>query len=152
MIPAFVNIFDANRKALREGFALNPPEGYSDLVLRVVKMLNESIEARNTASNGALFDALPDPERITTIDHGHYQGTQVFVVACTGYQPSTYWYICVSYGSCGSCDSFQRAMDESSEYDGNGNKVLSESTLDQLMLLTLHIVQAMKQMDADCSP
>ncbi len=143
MIPAFINIYDANREALREGFTLNPPGSYSDLVNRVVTMLfNE------TEDSGAC----PDPERITTIDHGDYQGTQVFIVACTGYQPSTYWYLRVSYGSCGSCDSFRGAMDDSSEYDDDGNRVLSESTLDQLMLLTLHIVQAMKQMDADCSP
>lgn len=144
MIPAFVNIFDANREVLRERFSNDPPGSYSDLVTSVVTLLFDE--------SGDSYGGCPDPERITTIDHGHYQGTQVFVIACTGYQPSTYWYVRMSYGSCGSCDSFQGAMDDSSEYDDNGNKVLSETTLDQLMLLTLHIVQSMKQMDADCSP
>jgi hypothetical protein len=49
----------------------------------------------------------PDPARITTIDHGDYQGTLLFIVGAQGYQPSTYWAIPVSYGSCSGCDTLQ---------------------------------------------
>lgn len=45
-----------------------------------------------------------DPERITQINHGDYQGTLVFVVGGEGYQPWEHWYVTVGYGSCSSCD------------------------------------------------
>lgn len=48
-----------------------------------------------------------DPERITVIDHGDYQGTRLFVVGTTGYQPSEYWYVATGYGSCSGCDTWE---------------------------------------------
>jgi hypothetical protein len=137
MIERFVQRFDAARADLRTGFREKPPESYSEIVERVIRVLG--VEDDN--------DYTPDPERITRIDHGHYQGTIVFVIGAQGYQPDVYWYVRMAYGSCGGCDAFQSAMD-ASDYDYDSNKlIMSESTLSMLMALALHVVQRMKQMD-----
>lgn len=61
-----------------------------------------------------------DHERVTRIDHGHYQGTLVFVVGGEGYQPYRHWYVKVGYGSCSGCDALESARDECSwDYDTN---------------------------------
>ena len=69
----------------------------------------------------------PDIRRITEIDHGDFQGTILFIIGATGYQPSEYWAVFVSYGSCSVCDTLQAA--ESKE---------------DLYTLALHMLQSMK--------
>lgn len=55
-----------------------------------------------------------------------------------GYQPSDYWYVRVSYGSCCGCDTLQSITDCS-----------GDTALDDLMTLALHIVQGLKKMDGE---
>ena len=50
------------------------------------------------------YGETPDPNRITVADYGSYQGTLVFVIGATGYQPWCHWSVVVGYGSCGGCD------------------------------------------------
>ena len=69
----------------------------------------------------------PDIERITKIDHGSYQGTILFIIGATGYQPSEYWAVFVSYGSCSGCDTLQAA-----------------DSKEDLYTLALHMLQRMK--------
>ena len=52
-----------------------------------------------------------DPKRIHEIDDGDYQGCLVYVIAEKGYQPSSYWYLKVEYGSCSHCDTLQGTCD-----------------------------------------
>lgn len=134
MIKKFVALFDANREALREDFRKNPPGSYLDVVKRVVAILSE-VEDYG-------YGYSPDPERITVIDHGSYQGTQVFVIGAQGYQPYTYWYVKMSYGSCSHCDTFQSVMQ-----DWNDDEEVPVKCLDGLMTMALHVVQRIKQMD-----
>lgn len=136
MIQEFVALFDANREALYEDFRKNKPDSYLDVVKRVVTIL----------SKGEDYDR-PDPERITMIDHGHYQGTQVFVIGAQGYQPSTYWYVRMSYGSCSHCDTFQAVMED---WPWNDNEEVPVKCLNGLMTMALHVVQRIKQMDDAC--
>lgn len=126
MIQEFVQRFDAKRTELRDGFKLDPPENYGDIVRRVVEIIGEGD-----------YDA-PDPSRIHEIDDGGYQGTLIFVVAGKGYQPSLYWYVKVSYGSCSVCDTFQAIRD----YGDSCN----DEQAAQYLTLALHIVQGMGAM------
>jgi hypothetical protein len=128
MITEFITRFDANRDKLREQFAKNPPSNYEALVKAVVDILK-------TDEYGGITS-----ERLHTIDDGDYQGTLLFVIGAEGYQPSTYWYVKVSYGSCSGCDTLE-AIDRS--YDGT----VSEQALDDYMMLALHIVQGLKLME-----
>lgn len=135
MITEFVTLFDANRGALREGFKTNKPMGYDDIVKRVVNILDSAED-----------DYCPDPERITCIDHGDYQGTLLFVIGAKGYQPHTYWYVSMHYGSCSACDSFQDAMRDW-PYADDENPEVPDALIDKLMSLALHVVQRMKAME-----
>lgn len=118
MIQEFVDKFIAAKEATLIRFADEAvrPGSYDELFEAVVEILTEDNHET------------PDPERITVIDHGHYQGTRVFVVGACGYQPSIYWACSVAYGSCSHCDSFERARD-------------NDNSVEQFWVMALHMVQ-----------
>lgn len=128
MIKKFVDRFMGNKEVLEIGFRNNPPQKYIDIVKAVIEVL-------------ASDDGDPDPTRIHQIDDGGYQGTLVFVIAASGHQPSTYWYVRVGYGSCSGCDEL-----EAIGYYGGGEPPTYEQISDY-MTIALRIVQQMKQMD-----
>ena len=78
-------------------------------------------------------EALPeyDHENIREIDDGHYQGTLVFIINETGYQPSSYFATSVGYGSCSGCDTLQ-SVTMSTDV---------EQRIKEYMTLILHMVQ-----------
>ena len=129
MIQKFVDRFMANRDALRASFATKHPESYSEIVAGVVRVLSDD-------NNNATID----PKRIHEINDGGCQGTLVFVVGATGYQPRTYWYVRIDYGSCSGCDTLQ-------SIHGYRNESPTTEQIDQYMTLALHVVQRMKLMD-----
>ena len=131
MIAKFVAAFDAERDALRARFKAQHPQGYAEIVRVVVEVLS------GTSEYGA-----PDPERITSIDHGSYQGTLLFIVGAKGYQPDDYWYVRVGYGSCSGCDTLNaiRSYSDEPPTDEQANDYLT---------LALHIVQGIKPMQED---
>lgn len=131
MIQKFVDDFMARRGEIEAAFSEKHPEDYAEIVRRVVEVLGTEDE----------YDR-PDPKRIHAIDDGDYQGTLLFVIAASGYQPSTYWSVFVSYGSCSGCDTLERIR----SYDNNPPK--PEQVADY-MTLALHIVQGLKLMGCE---
>lgn len=116
----------AKKPDLEAKFRESHPSDYVDIVKAVV-------EAVTTDEYNDI-----DPERIHTIDDGDYQGTLLFVIAAKGYQPSDYWAVFVSYGSCSGCDTLQAIRD----YE---NDTPTEDQVSQYMTLALHIVQGLKK-------
>lgn len=132
MIERFVKYWEARKVDIRAHFASNWPEDYEAIVKTVIEHMRPSGE------DGPYFrEDCPDPDRIHEIDDGDYQGTLIYVIANTGYQPSTYWAVDVGYGSCSGCDALQAITDYRDEH--------SESDLDQLMQLALNVVQGLRQ-------
>jgi hypothetical protein len=131
MIVEFVQAWEARKGEVRKRFSAGHPEQYIDVVRAVVSILDDSIVWSS-----------PDVERIHQIDDGDYQGTLVFVIGSAGYQPSDYWYVMVSYGSCSGCDTLEAIRNYSSELP-------TADELDQYMTLALHIVQRLKKMGDD---
>jgi hypothetical protein len=129
MIKEFVDKFMSKKHELEAFFTEKHPSDYKELVTEVIKLLHEE-DYRDS----------PDPNRITEIDDGDYQGTLVYVIAATGYQPTDYWYVKVYYGSCSGCDTLERIR----EYDTD--KPSSKQTADY-MSLALHIIQNLKAME-----
>lgn len=134
MIIDFVTQFEANKATIRETFQqwiinhnLEWDDGsriedqicYLNIVKEVAKHLNPL-----------------DPERVTEIDHGDYQGTLLYVIGRQDYQPDEYWYVKVSYGSCSVCDTLEAALHHANE----------SNCVDDLMTLALHVVQGLKVM------
>lgn len=129
MIDKFIERFDLKREEIKEKFRKEPPSTYESIVRTV-------IEAITSDDYGS-----PDPDRIHSIDDGDYQGTLVFVIAAEGYQPSTYWYVKVGYGSCSGCDTLASIRDE-----GSWDEPPTESQVNQYMTLATHILQGLKEM------
>ena len=129
MIEAFTKAWFANLHTMREKFTAKHPDDYKEVVRSVVEMLADASDD---------YDK-PDPERIHEIDDGNYQGTLVYVIGGSGYQPSRYWYVKVSYGSCSGCDTLEAIRsyrDESPD----------EEQVREYMTLALHIVQGLREM------
>jgi hypothetical protein len=126
VIQSFVDRFMAAKPALRERFTAKFPESYSDIVRAVVEVIG-----------GDDCDA-PDPERITEIDHGNYQGTLLYIVGAKGYQPSDYWAVSVSYGSCSGCDTLSALAPWYEEAP-------SDESIDGVVTLALHVVQSLRK-------
>lgn len=130
MIQRFIEKWDNGLKAaLTEKWSSEYPSSYD----AIFKALCEGL------AEGA-YTKTPDPERIHVIDDGHYQGTRVFLVAESGYQPFVYWMCKMYYGSCSGCDTFQRIYDSGPW----GGPITEQQTAD-FVQLALHMLQAMKE-------
>lgn len=129
MIPQFVEKFDAARDMLRAKFSEKHPEDYGEIVRDVVSLLRDPENAWDT----------PDPERITAIEAGSYQGTLIYVIQSGGYSPSAFWYTLVDYGSCSGCDTIEGIR-------GYSSKPPTAEQAAEYLTLALHIVQGIKPM------
>lgn len=127
MIQKFVDAFIAAKSDIETGLRDEHPRDYEDLVKRVVKIISKTDSY-----------ASPDPERITVIDHGDYQGTKLFIISEKGFQPSRYWAIFVSYGSCSGCDTFEAI-------GADGSDPPTEKQVNEYWTLMLHMIQGMRQ-------
>jgi len=131
MIAKFVQRFEENKDDLRANLSKKHPESYFDVVQAVVRILSDEES----------WDS-PDPTRIHLIDDGDYQGTLVFVIGSKGYQPSNYWSVLVSYGSCSGCDTLQ-------SISGYSDDPPTQYQVDDYMTLAMHVVQKLRPMQED---
>jgi len=131
MITEFVGRFMEKKADLQELFAAEHPKDYKAVIKAVVSILNNGNDNRSL-----------DPERIHEIDDGNYQGTLIYVIGATGYQPNDYWYVKISYGSCTGCDTLEAIRRYS-------NKKPNEEQVRDYMTLALHVVQGLKKMGDD---
>ena len=129
MIKEFVNAFMNRKEELAQHFRDHQPGSYTHLVTEVVRILSDEGEYYS-----------PDVDRITTIDHGDYQGTKLFIIGESGYQPSTYWAASMSYGSCSCCDTFE-SIRSIGDWGDDGS---TDEQVERLMTLALHFVQNLK--------
>lgn len=127
MIKRLVDRFMEKRPELQAVFAEAHPENYSAIIKAVISILSDGYGS-------------PDPERIHEIDDGEYQGTLVYVIAATGYQPSDYWYVMVNYGSCSGCDTLKSIRNYAEHKP-------SDEQVRDYMTLALHIAQNIRAMN-----
>lgn len=132
MIKKFVERWEANKAKIQESFEKKFPEEYIDIVKTVVENITSDEYDKYSI----------DPKRIHKIDDGDYQGTLLFIIAEKGYQPSRYYYVKVSYGSCSGCDTLED-LASTNRYGDEGG---SPKAVEGLMTLALHIVQGLKEM------
>ena len=128
MIQKYINAFQENKSKL--GKELMQELGD---YLSYQTLLKLTIE---TAINPELDEhSKLDTDNITHIDNGHYQGTEIYVVAEDTYQPSTNEHIFTHnfYGSCSGCDVLLSAL------HGTDQKEKKE----KLLKICLHLVERM---------
>lgn len=130
MISDLVKKFMSSKPVLEDKFRQAHPEDYKAIVKSVIEVISSDDCCQ------------PDPGRIHLIDDGDHQGTLIFVIGATGYQPSDYWYVKVGYGSCSACDTLERIRDYS-------DVAPTEEQVKQYMMLALHVVQGLKKMGED---
>ena len=129
MIQEFVDLYMERKEILRGVLKLKHPTCYSHLVAIVIKVINPNEDY-----------GLPDPDRIHEIDDGDYQGTLVYIIGVTGYQPSKYWSVKVDYGSCSGCDTL-----EGIKSDGGYDELPNAEQVEDYLTFGLHIIQGMRE-------
>lgn len=135
MIKEAVDRWETNKQKISDTFAKEHISDYKALVKVVIE---------NITSEDDYSEFNPSPDRIHQIDDGDYQGTLVFVIAAKSYQPSDYWYVRVSYGSCSGCDTLQAIS-------GYSDEKPTEKQVKEYMTLALHVVQGLKLMGDDAA-
>lgn len=125
MIKEFVDPFMSQKEFLLDFYTKFPPKTYLDLVTAAI----DAIGARSR---------FPNAEAVHEIDDGDYQGTLVYLIAERIYQPTRYWCVRVSYGSCSACDTLQSIQD---------SEGAPEEKAKQYWTLALHVVQNLKEID-----
>jgi hypothetical protein len=129
MIAAFVKQFKKKKNELATKFAQKHPDSYQDVVKAVIEILSDE--------NTNPYGHNPDPSRIHCIDDGDYQGTLVFIIGATGYQPHNYWSVKVYYGSCSGCDTLQAIS-------GYSDEPPTPEQVKDYMGLALNVVQGLR--------
>ena len=101
--------WDKNKDKLRE--AIKNIQDMSDLSYeKLVKLTFDNIF---NIDGGTKYDFTLNTDKITVIDDGDYQGTQLFMIPFDRYQPDSYEYLMtyVWYGSCSGCDTLLGIID-----------------------------------------
>ena len=127
-----INQWDAHKRELNFFFETHLMSDYDDyekifrLVIKLI--LNGEGNSMNIS------------DKITVIDDGDYQGTQLFICHEDVYQPemNNYYITDNYYGSCSGCDTLLGIL----EYDED--KYPSEQQVKKFMQLALNMVQKMK--------
>lgn len=138
MIKEFVNQWDKNKKVLEEYFRTHKQEEYNEY-LKIVKLLIQYV--LNKGLNDDWDEIKINPDTLTEIDFGDYQGILIYVFAEDTYQPSTNetFYTSVAYGSCSGCDTLQAIQEYGLEEFPN------EEQIEGYMKLSLDILQSINR-------
>lgn len=140
MIKYCMEKWEKNKNLLEEYIRNNPKiinrNGYKTFVEAVVMyILNDGTNDR-CVNNELKWDI----NSITEIDDGAYQGTLLYLIPLSTYQPGEYEYLMtnVGYGSCTVCDTLQSIQDYSNNYSN-----MTEEMVKDFMGLGLDIVRNM---------
>jgi len=128
MIQEYVDRFMEKKLEMETFFGEKHVGDYEAIVKKVIEVI----------ANNDDYDT-PDKDRIHRIDDGDYQGTILFIIAASGYQPSDYWFVKVDYGSCSGCDTLENIR-------GYEDKPPNIQQVKDYMTLALHVVQGLKEM------
>lgn len=135
MIQEMVKQWEENKHKLEEYFKTTRQEEYSSSYEEIVRKVFELCLPKADDYYGFNLS------KMTIVDDGDYQGTQIFIIPKDKYQPSVSDYITTNtdYGSCSGCDTLQgicRYRDE----------LPTEQQVKEYMTLALHLVQKLKWM------
>jgi hypothetical protein len=140
MLPEIIKQWDANKHKLEEYFRTTPRGQYNGSYHSILRKVIEL--AVTTENEYNKWDA----DKITVVDDGDYQGTQLFLIPSETYQPSVsnYLFTHTYYGSCSGCDTLEAINDY-----GSGDELATEEQVKDYMTLALHLVQRMKNLGDD---
>ena len=134
MIKELINQWEENKHKLEEYFKTTEQDEYDSYDKIVKKVFEICIpEAINNNSWNL--------EKMTIIDDGDYQGTEIFIIPTDAYKPSVENYVMTDtyYGSCSGCDTLLSISD----YDSG---LPTDKQVKEYMILALHLVQRIKKL------
>jgi len=129
----FIKQFEMNKGFLEKYFRENNRQHSYESILK--KILEICIP--NPRGDGRKWDL----DKMTVIDDGDWQGTQIFIIPIATYQPTVCEYAFTDnyYGSCSGCDALQMI-----DSLGLPNEKLNEKQVQGYMKLALHLVQKLE--------
>ena len=138
MIQEIVKKWEENKYKLEEYFSTTKQEkfaSYEAIVQKIFELVINSDEDSYERFN---------INKMTVIDDGYYQGTQIFIIPKDTYQPNIDDYLITHtyYGSCSGCDVIEGIRNYSSGLP-------TEQQVKEYMILALHLVQKMKRITDD---
>ena len=135
MVQDIIDKWYKRKDSLKKYFEENPMECYDEYE-EIVKLLFKFIINDRPHSRQRW-----NTDKMTIIDDGEYQGTQIFIIPRYGYQPDIEDYLITHtyYGSCSGCDTLMGII----EYPTYEKKP-SEGKVNDLMTLSLHLIQRME--------
>lgn len=138
MIQEIIKKWDKNKYKLEEYFSTTKQEKYGSyeaIVQQIFELVINSDEDSYEKFN---------INKMTVIDDGYYQGTQIFIIPRDTYQPNIDDYLITHtyYGSCSGCDVLEGIRNYSSGLP-------TEQQVKEYMILALHLVQKMKRITDD---
>ena len=140
MIEEFVKAWNHNKTMLEEYFKTTEMGVYSDYNT-LVKLLFEKVI--NPYRKTLKYKEPYDLSRLHVIDDGDYQGTIIYLIPESWFQPNSFDYVwtCVEYGSCSTCDTIKGIC------EGDEDELPNEQQLKNFMTLCLHLLQHCKKLD-----
>ena len=123
MIQHIIDRFQEIKPKLLKKFEKEQPSSYEDIL---VQTLNTMYDPEDEIYN------IPDVSNLTTLNHGDYQGTLVFIMPENVYLPNKYYIVKVFYGSCSECDTFYSYAE-------------MKNSAPHMVTLALHMMEAMKE-------
>ena len=122
----YIKSWEQNKEKVKEELNKKLKSGYFDgNYIDIVGCIVNNVLNETAGHNFEKYNA----NKITVIDNGNYQGSQIFAIPMDTYQPAPYEYIfCYAYyGSCSGCDA-----------------LLAATCIEDIMQIALHIFQSMK--------
>lgn len=138
MIAEIIQKWEENKLKLEEYFKTTKQEEYTDYKTIVQKIFELIINTSEDSYKN--FDI----GKMTVIDDGNYQGTQIFIIPKDTYQPCVGDYVMTNtyYGSCSGCDTLQGIC----SYEDD---LPTDEQVKEYMTLALHLVQKLKWLGED---
>ena len=138
MIQEIIKRWEENKYKLEEYLSTTKQEkfaSYEAIVQQIFELVINSDEDSYERFN---------INKMTVIDDGNYQGTQIFIIPKDTYQPNIDDYLITHtyYGSCSGCDVIEGIRNYSSGLP-------TEQQVKEYMILALHLVQKMKRITDD---
>lgn len=138
MINKFVKAWDIGKENLQEFFKTNKQKEY-DTYEKIVQQLVRIVinpYIRETQYDDGVWNELNIKDMVV-LDHGDYQGMQLFIFHADTYQPGIedYYYTHNYYGSCSGCDTLLSIL----EWDDEA--LPTDSQVEEYMSLCLHLLQ-----------
>lgn len=137
MEKEIIRRWEANKEHLRS-YIKTLRYGDCDEYEKLVRILITECLNYGDDISGTTFNA----DELVRIDHGDYQGTEIYLFHEDCYQPGAeeYYIFDNSYGSCSLCDTLKSIF----EWTYEDEDPITNEEADGLMILMLHMVQRMK--------